>query len=202
MSIQDTLKGADSLGIMRFDHTMCPAKSCFVLLIDAQARLVPAIWQKDDVVSGMDRLVRAAGILGVPVRATEHCAEAIGATVAPLAGRLTPEQILAKRHFDATREPGLVDVLSALDRPVAVVAGMETHICVAQTALGLGRLGWRVAVVEDACGSRRPEDRAVGLARLRTAGVVPVTVEALIFEWLESAGHPAFREALAIVRER
>lgn len=201
MSMQDTLKGADSLDIMRFDHTICPAKSCFVLLIDAQTRLVPAIGQGDEVVSAMDRLARAAGILGVPVRATEHCAEAIGPTVPLLGDRLESDQILAKRHFDATREPGLADALKALDRPIAAVAGVEAHVCVAQTAIGLGRLGWRVAVVEDACGSRREEDRATGLARLRAAGAVPVTVETLIFEWLESADHPAFREALGIVKE-
>ena len=201
MSIQETLKGADSLGIMRSDHATCPAKSCFVLLIDAQSRLVPAIGQGDAVVRAMDRLARAAGILGVPVRATAHCAEAIGPIVSPLADRLKPSEILTKRHFDATREPGLADTLEGLERPIAVVAGVEAHVCVAQTALGLGRLGWRVAVVEDACGSRREADRAAGLARLRAAGAIPVTVEALIFEWLEHADHPQFREALGIVKE-
>ncbi|WPZ33376.1 isochorismatase family protein [Thalassobaculum sp. OXR-137] len=201
MSIQETLKGADSLDIVRFSHRRCPAESCFVLLIDAQARLVPAISQGEAVVSAMDRLVRAAGILGVPAYATEHCADAIGPTVPLLADRIGRERMLAKRHFDATRAPGLTDRLAELERPVAVVAGVEAHVCVAQTALGLGSLGWRVAVVEDACGSRRQDDREVGLARLRAAGAVPVTVEALIFEWLGSADHPAFREALGIVKE-
>ncbi len=202
MSMQDSPKGAVSLGISGNNPMACPVKSCFILLIDAQARLVPAISRADEVVSALDRLARAARILGVPVRATEHCAEAIGPTVPPLADRLDPQEILAKRHFDATRAPGLADGLSALRRPVAVVAGVETHVCVAQSALGLMRLGWRVAVAEDACGSRREEERAAGLARLRAAGAIPVTVEALIFEWLESADHPAFREALAIVKER
>ena len=201
MSMRDTLKRADSLDINRFDQMSCPAKSCFVLLIDAQARLVPAISRSETVLSGMDRLARAARILGVPVRATEHCAEAIGPTVPVLAEQLDREQILAKRHFDASLEPGLADALRSLERPIAVVAGVEAHVCVAQTAIGLGRQGWRVAVVEDACGSRREEDRETGLARLRAAGAVPVTVEALIFEWLESADHPAFREALSIVKE-
>lgn len=202
MSIQETLKGADSLAINANDRMLCPAKSCFVLIIDVQARLVPAISQGNDLVAALDRLTCAARILGVPIRATEHCPEAIGPTLPVLAERLGPDRTLAKRHFDATREPGLAAALSALERPIAVVAGVEAHVCVAQTALGLGRLGWRVAVVEDACGSRMPEDRSVGLARLRAAGAVPVTVEALIFEWLESADHPAFREALAIVKQR
>jgi nicotinamidase-related amidase len=201
MSIQETLKGADSLEINSFDTMRCQAESCFVLIVDAQARLVPAISQRDQVLTGLDRLIQTADLLDVPVRATEHCAGAIGPTVPLLADRLGAGRILAKRHFDATREAGLTEALSALRRPVAVVAGVEAHVCVAQTVLGLGRRGWRVAVVEDACGSRRTGDREAGLARMRAAGAVPVTVEALIFEWLESADHPAFREALAMVKE-
>jgi len=201
MSIQDTLKRADSLDLNSFDVMSASPDSCFVLVVDAQARLMPAIEDGAAVVAALDRLVRAADLLGVPVRATEHCADAIGATVPPIADRLRADQVLAKRHFDATREPGVAEILSALDRPVAVVAGAEAHVCVAQSALGLGRAGWRVVVAEDACGSRRAHDREAGLARLRAAGAVPVTVEALIFEWLQSADHPAFRAALSIIKE-
>ncbi|MDF1792239.1 MAG: isochorismatase family protein [Thalassobaculaceae bacterium] len=202
MSIEDRLKRAVSLDLNSFDAMSAPAESCFVLLVDAQARLMPAIAQTDEVLAGLAHLAHAADLLGVPMRATEHCAEAIGGTVPVLAERLGSARILAKRHFDATRETAVTAALSVLARPVAVIAGVEAHVCVAQTALGLGRSGWRVVVVEDACGSRRDQDRAAGLARLRAAGAVPVTVEALIFEWLESADHPDFREALSIVKER
>lgn len=201
MSIDDTLKRADSLDLNSFDRMSVPRESCFVLLIDAQARLMPAIEQTNEVLAALDRLARAADLLGIPMRATEHCAEAIGGTVPVLAARLGSTRILAKRHFAATRESEVVAALSDLRRPIAVIAGVEAHVCVAQTALGLGRLGWRVAVVEDACGSRRSLDREAGLARLRAAGAVPVTVEALIFEWLDGADHPAFRDALSIVKE-
>lgn len=180
---------------------LCPASDCLVLIIDAQMRLMPAVGDGDAVVSALDRLLRAADLLAVPARATEHCADAIGATVPILGDRLGAARILAKRHFDAMAEPGLAAELSALGRRVAVVAGAEAHVCVAQTALGLLQAGWRVAVVEDACGSRRPVDREAGLARLRAAGCLPVTVEAVIFEWLGSADHPAFRPALGIVKE-
>ncbi len=201
MSIKDGPKRADSLDLNTFDRASFPGDSCLVMIVDAQARLMPAIDGGAEVLAALDRLVRAADLLGVSMRATEHCADAIGPTVPALRDRLGTGRILAKRSFDATREPGLADTLAGLGRPIAVVAGVEAHVCVAQTVLGLGRRGWRVAVVEDACGSRRAVDREAGLARLRAAGAVPVTVEALIFEWMRSADHPAFREALSIVKE-
>lgn len=202
MSIEDSLKRPDSLDLHCSDMVSAPRDCCFVLLVDAQARLMPAIAQRDEVLANLDRLLRAARLLGVPVRATEHCADAIGPTVPSLSERLEPSEILAKRHFDATRASAVPQALSDLARPVAAVAGVEAHVCVAQTVLGLLRLGWRVAVVEDACGSRHAVDRDAGLARLRAAGAVPVTVEALVFEWLETADHPRFRDTLAIVKER
>lgn len=191
----------ESLDLNTFDAVSAPAAECFVLLVDAQERLMPAIDRGAEVARALDRLARAADLLEVPLRATEHCAEAIGATVPGLLARVGRQRILAKRHFDAMVEPGVPQAVAALDRGVAVVAGVEAHVCVAQTVLGLGRAGYRVRVVTDACGSRRTEDRAAGLARMRMAGAVPVTVEALIFEWLGSADHPAFRTALGIVKE-
>lgn len=201
MSIKDAPKRADSLDLNSFDLMSVPVESCFVLIVDAQTRLLPAIGGGAAVLAALDRLARAADLLDVPIWATEHCADAIGPTDPLLAGRLGRDRILAKRHFDATREAGVAQALSALERPVAVVAGVEAHVCVAQTALGLGRKGWRVAVAEDACGSRHASDREAGLARLRAAGAVPVTVEALIFEWMRSADHPAFRDGLSIIKE-
>jgi nicotinamidase-related amidase len=171
------------------------------LLIDAQERLIPAIHDGHAVVSAIDRLLRGALRLGVPVRATEHCPEAIGATVAALARHVPPGHRWAKRTFDATGEATIRQALDGVQRPSVVLAGVEAHVCVAQTALGLLDTGRRVFVVEDACGSRRDVDRTAGLARLRAAGCVPVTVEAILFEWLGTADNPAFRDILSIIKE-
>lgn len=172
-----------------------------MLLIDAQARLVPAIRDADAVVSAMARLLRGADRLGVPAYATEHCPEAIGGTVEALSVHLGTGRVLGKRSFDAVAEAVVQRTLDRLDRPVVIVAGVEAHVCVAQTALGLLASGRRVFVAEDGCGSRRQADRDAGLARLRAAGCVPVTVEALLFEWLGDADHPAFRDVLSIIKE-
>jgi nicotinamidase-related amidase len=177
------------------------AADSVLLVIDMQSRLLPAISNSRDVLDRADRMVRAARLLQVPVRLTEHCAEAIGGTDPILGAHVAADEILAKRSFDASAEPGVMDPLAALGSRTVVLCGVEAHVCVAQTALGLRARGCEVFVLEDACGSRHEADRQAGLARLRQAGCVPMTVEAMVFEWLGHADHPRFRDLLALIKE-
>jgi nicotinamidase-related amidase len=177
-----------------------------LMVIDMQARLLPAISGAERLTANVDRLIRGAHALHVPVLATEHCADAIGPTDLELARHLSPGRIVAKRHFNAMDEAAVVDAVEALPveatgLPYVVICGVEAHVCVAQTALGLRARGHAVFVVEDACGSRHGSDREVGLARLRQAGCVPMSVEAVLFEWLAHAGHPGFKDVLSIIKE-
>lgn len=197
----DVEKLAESLDFHQTDNIRTAVDETLVLLVDAQGRLMPAIENAATVSAALDRLLRCAEMFGVPVRATEHCAEAIGPTISPLAERLGPHRLIAKRHFDAMAEEDVRATIAEIGCPIVAIAGVEAHVCVALTALGLREAGYRVRVVEDACGSRRAIDREAGLARLRAAGCVPVTVEALIFEWCGSADHPAFKSALSLVKE-
>ncbi|MEQ8397300.1 hydrolase [Thalassobaculum sp.] len=197
----DTPKTTETLAFANVRVNRAPVADSLVLLVDAQERLVPAIHDGTAVIEAVGRLLRGAECLGIPIRATEHCPEAIGPTVAALGEHLAADARLAKRSFDAVAEPGIRKALDALGRASVVVAGVEAHVCVAQTALGLLATGRQVFVAEDACGSRRPVDREVGLARLRAAGCVPVTVEALLFEWLGNADNPAFKSVLSIIKE-
>ena len=106
--------------------------------------------------------------------------------------------ILAKQEFDACRAPGFFDRLP--HRSALILAGCEAHVCVLQTALGLLAEGNHVYVVRDAVGSRRPESKATALDRLARHGVEIVTTEMVLFEWLETASHPRFREVVALIK--
>lgn len=172
-----------------------PSRS-LLLLIDFQARLLPAIDEGAAAVANARKLLDAARILEVPVLATEQNPRGLGGTHPDLL--LPADSILPKMTFDAGATP---EILSRLpeDR-VPVVAGCEAHVCVLQTVLGLLDRGRRVVVVADAIGSRRPESRETALRRLDRHGAEIVTAEMVIFEWLGSAQHPRFREALALVR--
>lgn len=173
--------------------TLDPARSLLVV-IDLQARLVPAIAEAEAVVANTRRLSGAAELLGVPVLLTEQNPVGLGGTVAELAG---PEAF-PKMEFDVTRAPGFLDRVPA--EADVILAGCEAHICVLQTALGLLGAGRRVRIVRDAVGSRRMENREAALVRLAAQGADIVTTEMAIFEWLGSAAHPRFREVVKLVK--
>ena len=168
-----------------------------MLLIDMQQRLMPAIHDNEAVVARSVRLAEAARLLDVPVRATEQNPAGLGPTVAPLAAY--PQAVLPKTTFSATEDPGFSALLPAGAGEI-VVGGVEAHVCVLQTALGLLASGHRVVVVADAIGSRDPADRVAGIERARQHGAEIVTSEMVLFEWLRDAQHPKFREVQKLLK--
>lgn len=168
-----------------------------LLLIDFQARLMPAICDADLAVANARRLAEAARLLGVPIRATEQNPAGLGHNVEQLTG--CAEATLSKSYFDATREAGWAGFLPE-GRPHVVVAGCETHVCVMQTVLGMLEKGLQVRLVRDAVGSRNSESKEAALHRADRHGAELVTTEMVIFEWLATSDHSRFRGALALVK--
>lgn len=172
------------------------AGASLLLLIDFQARLVPAIDQGAEAVRNAGRLLAAARIIGVPRLFTEQNPQGLGPTLPELAAEGDP--VFAKKAFGACGEDGFLDRIPAGAH--VVVTGCEAHVCVLQTALGLVAASRRVFVVADAIGSRVPASRAAALGRLERHGAEIVTTEMVVFEWLRTAGHPRFRELAALIR--
>lgn len=171
-------------------------RSSTLLLIDCQAKLMPAIDHADLVIGNARRLATVAAILGIQVLVTEQNAKGLGLTVPELAA--DPSRLFHKMSFDACREPGFVERLGT-NRHV-IVAGCEAHVCVLQTVLGLLGAGHHVFLVRDAVGSRRSESKDAAIQRMGHQGAELVTTEMAIFEWLETAQHPRFREVLGMVK--
>jgi len=170
-------------------------RACFVL-IDVQERLCPVMGDPRRVIVNGQRLLRAADKLAVPVLATEQYPQGIGPTMADLRPLLPDGAVVEKMSFSAAGEAHFLTRLRALERPQVVLAGIEAHVCVTQTALGLKAEGFDVFVVADACSSRRPADEAAAMARLAAAGAGVVTTEMVLFEWMVRADHPLFRDVL------
>lgn len=170
-----------------------------LILVDYQARLMPAIHEGAQVVRQAVWLAQVARALGVPVWATEQNPRALGGN----APELLPwvDHTLPKMHFSAVAD-GLVAAVRAQARQAQqwVMAGCETHVCLLQTALEARQAGLQVAVVPQACGSRRPDDKAQALQRLTQAGVTLVAPEMVAFEWMRGCEHPAFREVLGLIK--
>jgi len=171
------------------------ASESILLVVDLQARLLPAIHEGDAVLTHATWLVDVAQTLGVPVLATEHCPQRIGLTDAELRSRLAPACIVEKTHFSAVAE-GVLLQAEAAERPQWIVVGTEAHVCVQQTVLDLLAAGRKVFVVDEAVGSRRPRDKELTLGRMQQNGAEIVSREMVAFEWLEHADAPMFREVL------
>ena len=175
-------------------------EECFLLVVDVQERLAPAVLRSEEVVANAERLVRAAARLEVPVLMTEHCAAKIGPALPELRQLVPEDAILPKVHFAAGREPGCAARFAELERSQCVIAGMETHVCVLQTAISLKEAGYHPHVASDAVSSRGTADKEAALARLRDAGIGLVPSEMAIFEWLERGDDAAFRDLLPLIK--
>lgn len=173
-------------------------KTSALLVVDFQARLMPAIEDGAAAVANARRLLAASTLLDVPALFTQQNPRGLGATVPELAQMCAERMVLDKMTFDACRARDTLDWLP--DRPSLIVTGCEAHVCVLQTVLGLLEAGRKVFVVQDAVGSRRAESKAVALQRMARHGAEVVTAEMVIFEWLVSAEHPRFREAMMLVK--
>lgn len=164
-----------------------------LLVIDVQQRLVPAIHDHGPVMDSVAWLMDLSRTLDVPVRASEQYPKGLGPTVPELRRRLDDADVAEKLHFSCAADPGCLAMIDGLGRSQIVLCGIETHVCVLQTALGLVSQGHQVFVVADAVGSRQPSDRQLGLNRMRDAGVTVVCREMVAFEWLHVAGTDEFK---------
>jgi nicotinamidase-related amidase len=169
-----------------------------LVVIDVQERLVPHIDGEGEMIANLAKLVQFAGIIGLPVIVTEQIK--LGPTVPEVAWHLKGVAPIEKSHFGCFGCEEFVQALSALGRSTLVLAGIEAHICVAQTALqALGQ--HTVHVVSDAVGSRKPADRQVALDRMQQAGAVITSTEMAMYELLGCAGTDEFRRVLALVKD-
>jgi nicotinamidase-related amidase len=180
--------------------TQMSAADTALLVIDMQEKLLPRILDAARVERNTAFLIDAARLLEVPIQCTEQYPRGLGPTVPDLARRLPerPEKVI----FSSCAVPGVVEHFHRAARPRVVLAGIETHVCVLNTALDLLALDFRVYVAVDAVGARYRIDHDTALRRLEQAGVIPTTVEGCAFEWLGGANHPQFKAVSALIQER
>jgi nicotinamidase-related amidase len=172
-----------------------------VLVVDVQEKLLAKMPTADGLVASVGFVLDVAAVLGVPVRATEQYPKGLGPTIDAIAKRL-PVPAVAKTAFSCGGAAGLFDELITMNRRTVVLTGMETHVCVAQTALDLIDAGFHVFLPLDAVASRHDADRTAAIRRLELAGATPTTVEAVAFEWVRDAAHPQFKTVSRLVIDR
>jgi len=176
------------------------ASDTALLVIDVQDKLLAKMPTAGTLVRNIAFLIDGAKLLDVPVTATEQYPKGLGPTTPELAQRLPPRP--DKVAFSCCAIPSVVEGFRQQARPKVLLAGMETHVCVLQTALDLLARDFRVYVPVDAVASRYAVDHEQAVHRLDRAGAIITTSETAVFEWLGGADHPKFKQVSALVQER
>lgn len=185
---------------------LCQAPICQLLIIDAQERLAAAMDRADvqATVENINRLIETAKILKIPIISTEHYPQGLGATIEAIRETLPEDVVPTKKTcFSCCTATGFENnLMREQKRKQVVMVGMESHICIIQTASGLQRWGYQVFVASDAVCSRNPANRDNALERMRQCGIQVTNTESVAFEWLADSTNERFREVLAIYRDK
>jgi nicotinamidase-related amidase len=174
------------------------AERCALLVVDIQEKLLPPIFHKDQLVRNSKLLIRAADALKIPAIVSTQYARGLGKTVPEVASLLPETEAIDKDQFSCFGSEIFCTLLKRLpgNRNTLLLCGMESHICVTQTALAALREGYLVHVASDAVSSRTEWNWKIGLERMRGAGAVISSTEMMIYELMRSSSSPAFKGIL------
>jgi nicotinamidase-related amidase len=174
------------------------ADQCALIVVDIQERLLPPIFHREELIRNSKLLIRAAGALNIPAIMSTQYAKGLGKTVPEIASLLPETEAIDKDQFSCFGSDAFCTLLKRLPgkRNTLLLCGMESHICVTQTALGALREGYLVHVASDAVSSRTEWNWKIGLKRMRSAGAVISSTEMMIYELMRSSSSPAFKEML------
>jgi nicotinamidase-related amidase len=179
------------------------AQKSTLLLVDVQERLLPAMAVPEEVVKRCSILLKAARALDVPVAVSEQYPKGLGHTVPELKAEIGNAPVFEKLAFSCWKDAAIKDHMIGhheRQRPLVILAGIEAHVCVLQTAADLSVAGFGVFAVADAMSSRAPSSHALALDRMRQSGVSVVNTEMVVFELLKQAGTAEFKALSALVR--
>ncbi|HEY2908733.1 MAG TPA: isochorismatase family protein [Gemmataceae bacterium] len=171
-----------------------------VVVVDIQDKLLAKIPTADTLVRNAGFVLDVAALLEIPIRATEQYPKGLSPTTPEIARRIP--QALSKTTFSCCGAGTFLEELEMLQRPNVVLVGMETHVCVMQTALDLLEAGLHVFLPADALAARFGTDHDLALRRMETAGAVVTSAEAVAFDWVRDSAHPGFKAVSKLVIDR
>jgi nicotinamidase-related amidase len=169
-------------------------------IVDVQGKLAHLVCDKEILHMNLQRLIQCASILKIPICWVEQNPRGLGATIPEIAELLTAESPIPKMTFSAFKSDTFVNKLAAYNRKQILLAGIETHVCIYQTASDLLEKGYQVHVVVDAVSSRLSSNKQIGLARMKMEGAIMSSTEMAIFELLGTAEHPCFKAIVKILK--
>ncbi len=179
---------------------MVNKEDAVLVLIDFQERLMPAMHNKEELEKTVEKLIKGCKILGVPAIVTQQYTKGLGPTIPSLHEALGDYNPIEKTSFSAMGEPEFEKELKELGRKSVILTGIESHVCVQQTALDLIDKGYDVFLVVDCVSSRSSNDMKYALKRMAGLGAIVTTYEAVLFELLKGAREEGFKQISALVK--
>lgn len=179
---------------------MLEISNCCLIVVDVQGKLAQLMTDKDALFKSIQILIQAAKILEIPILWCQQVPEALGATIPEVAGLLTGIEPIDKASFSCCGREQFNTALDSLGRKQILLCGIETHVCIYQTAADLLGRGLDVTVVADAVSSRTAQNKQIALTRLAAEGAHISSTEMALFELLQTARHPQFRLIARLVK--
>jgi nicotinamidase-related amidase len=164
-----------------------------LLLVDVQEKLAPYVINSDAFIAHCEWLLKLANKMNVPILVSEQYPKGLGSTLEQFQPYYSKQEAIEKIHFSCMQEPKYTKRLHEINKNQLIVIGIETHVCVLQTAMEMKGAGFEVYVVVDAVSSRSEQDLKYALKRMKQEGIHLVTAEMVFFEWLRHAGTPEFK---------
>jgi len=179
---------------------MLDTEKCCLVVVDVQGKLAQLMYERQALFSNIQILIKSAKILNIPILWAQQCPENLGPTVPEIAELLAENEPVNKSAFSCCGDDRFNARLNALTREQVVLCGIETHVCIYQTANDMLRKGFDVNVVADAVSSRTAENKQIGINRMTAEGAKIVSVEMALFELLKNAEHPQFRQVARLIK--
>ncbi len=175
-------------------------ENSIAVVIDIQSRLYPLIQDHEILTRNNSILIEGLKVLNVPIVVTQQYTKGLGGTIPEIMEVLGEHEHIEKTAFSCCLEPRFNEELALSSRKHVIITGIEAHVCVLQTVLGLINLGYIPVLVEDCIGSRKTNDKKMAVERMRQAGAIVTTYESILFELLEYSGTDEFREISRLVK--
>lgn len=171
------------------------------LSLDNQSRLFPTIFENDKLEINLLKLISGMKVLELPILVTEQYSRAIGATIESLVNLMGEKyQPIEKMSFSCMDEPNFVSALENLNRKNIIIGGIESHVCVLQTAIDMLSAGYQPIIIEDCVSSRNPNDKKYAIKRMALEGAVISTYESILFELQRFSGTEQFKAISKIIK--
>jgi len=179
---------------------MLEIQKCCLVVVDVQGRLAQLMHERENLFKNIQILINAAKILDIPIIWCQQCPKALGDTVPQIAELLSGNETINKASFSCCGQDQFNIKLNSLNRSQVILCGLETHICIYQTAVDLSKKGFDVNVIADAVSSRTMENKQIALARIAAEGTSVSCTEMALFELLKTADHPSFKQIAKLIK--